>query len=127
MLRHPRIRFRSLLAAAKGDTMLRLLSLALTVFLVAVTKSALAAPPSGSNWVTSAQSSPVSATTQQSGGSVMLGDNTVLPSNDSDNGDHLLANPATLSQTGTVQSLSFYIGTAAGNLRLGSYDASGPG
>ena len=37
-----------------------------------------------------------------------------------------MAQPATLSQTATIQSLSFYIVTASGNLRLGIYDATGP-
>ena len=47
--------------------------------------------------------------------------------NDSNNGNKLVAQPATLSQTATIQSLSFYITTASGNLRLGIYDATGPG
>ena len=33
---------------------------------------------------------------------------------------------ATLTKPGTIQSLSFYVAQAAGNLRLGIYDASGP-
>ncbi len=46
---------------------------------------------------------------------------------DSNNGNKLIAQPATLSQTATIQSLSFYVVTASGNLRLGIYDATGPG
>jgi hypothetical protein len=34
---------------------------------------------------------------------------------------------ASLSRTATIQSLSFYVNTAAGSLRLGIYDATGPG
>ncbi|OFW58145.1 MAG: hypothetical protein A2133_01685 [Actinobacteria bacterium RBG_16_64_13] len=34
---------------------------------------------------------------------------------------------ATLSQSATIQSLSFYVRTASGQLRLGVYDATGPG
>ena len=34
---------------------------------------------------------------------------------------------ATLSQTATITSLSFYVDLADGNLRLGIYDATGPG
>lgn len=45
---------------------------------------------------------------------------------DSGNGNLLLAQDAVLSQPGTLQSLSFYV-TAAGRLRLGLYDATGPG
>ena len=47
--------------------------------------------------------------------------------NDSGNGNLLVAEPATLSQTATIQSLSFYVTTASGNLRLGIYDPTGPG
>ena len=46
---------------------------------------------------------------------------------DSNNGNKLVAQPATLSQTATIRSLSFYVTTASGNLRLGIYDATGPG
>ncbi len=46
---------------------------------------------------------------------------------DGNNGNRLIAQRATLSQTATIQSLSFYIVTASGNLRLGIYDATGPG
>ena len=46
---------------------------------------------------------------------------------DSNNGNKLVAQRATLSQTATIQSLSFYVVTASGNLRLGIYDATGPG
>jgi hypothetical protein len=38
-----------------------------------------------------------------------------------------LVQDAVLSQPATIQSLSFYVLSAAGNLRLGIYDATGPG
>jgi hypothetical protein len=41
-------------------------------------------------------------------------------------GDMLVAYKTSLGQTGTLQSLSFYVTTAAGELRLGVYDATGP-
>ena len=47
--------------------------------------------------------------------------------NDSQNGNILSAQVAKLSETATVQSLSFYVTAAAGNLILGIYDATGPG
>ena len=50
----------------------------------------------------------------------------VVGRHDSDNGNLLLAQIANLSQTATVQSLSFYVTAASGNLILGIYDASGP-
>ena len=58
--------------------------------------------------------------------SVTIGSNAVWSANDSDNGNLLLAQIAKLSQTATVQSLSFYVTAASGNLIFGIYDASGP-
>ena len=43
-----------------------------------------------------------------------------------ENGNLLSAQIAKLSQAATVQSLSFYVTAASGNLILGIYDASGP-
>lgn len=56
-----------------------------------------------------------------------FGETTILPGADNGNANLLVAQAATLTQGGTLQSLSFYVTTAAGNLRLGIYDASGPG
>ena len=56
-----------------------------------------------------------------------IGETTVFGSTDSGNGNLLVVQDATLSQTATLQSLSFHVLTAAGNLRLGIYDATGPG
>lgn len=58
--------------------------------------------------------------------SLNIGESTVLPTFDSGNGDLLVAQSASLAQDATIQSLSFYVVTAAGNLRLGIYDDSGP-
>ena len=58
--------------------------------------------------------------------SVTIGSPFVWPAADGDNGNLLLAQVATLPQAGTIQSLSFYVTTVAGNLILGIYDASGP-
>jgi hypothetical protein len=56
----------------------------------------------------------------------VLGEASILPSDDSGNANLLLAQKATLDQAGTLQSLSFYVTQAAGSLRLGIYDATGP-
>ena len=61
------------------------------------------------------------------GGTITIGETTIVPTADSNNGNLLLAQNASLSQTATIQSLSFYVTTAGGNLRLGIYDATGPG
>ncbi len=60
--------------------------------------------------------------------SVTIGSTTVYSGgNDSGNGNLLLAQVGKLSQTATVQSLSFYVTAASGNLILGIYDATGSG
>jgi hypothetical protein len=51
----------------------------------------------------------------------------VLAGTDSGNGNLLLVQDVTLSQQATIQSLSFNVKTASGNLRLGIYDATGAG
>lgn len=75
----------------------------------------------------SAQSASAGATTQSGGTSITMGETNILPAGDSGNANLLLAQSATLLQTATVQSLSFYVAAAAGKLRLGIYDATGPG
>jgi hypothetical protein len=57
---------------------------------------------------------------------ITIGETNILPLDDNGNGNLLLAQNASLSQTATIQSLSFYVTVAGGNLRLGIYDASGP-
>ena len=58
--------------------------------------------------------------------SVTIGQTTVLSSGDNGNGNLLLAQSAKLAQAATIQSLSFYVTAASGNLILGIYDATGP-
>ena len=57
---------------------------------------------------------------------VALGETTVLTTTDSGNGGLLVAQQATLSQAAVLQSMSFYVVTAAGSVRLGIYGATGP-
>src|ERR1019366_7120857 len=61
------------------------------------------------------------------GTSINIGEITILSVDDYGNANLLCSQSTTLSQTATIQSLSFYVSTAAGNLRLGIYDATGPG
>ena len=58
--------------------------------------------------------------------SVTIGSTTVWSASDGDNGNLLLAQVAKLPQAATIQSLSFYVTTASGQLALGIYDATGP-
>ena len=57
---------------------------------------------------------------------ITIGETTVLSTADGGNGNLLAAQNATLSQPAIIQSLSFYVTQASGNLVLGIYDASGP-
>src|SRR6202051_1554577 len=62
-------------------------------------------------------------------GTITIGQTSVLTSADGGNANLLLAQSATLSQTATIQSLSFYVTAAAGKLVLGVYNSvnGGPG
>ncbi len=55
-----------------------------------------------------------------------MGETEILPFDDNSNADLLLAQYARLDEPGILLSLSFYVTHAAGNLRLGIYDDSGP-
>ena len=57
---------------------------------------------------------------------ITIGETAILTNPDNGNGNLLVSQSTTLSQTATIQSLSFYVTTAAGNLRLGIYDSTGP-
>jgi len=86
------------------------------------TLTAVATDSSGN----STTSSSVSITVDN-GNTIKIGETNVLTTDDSGNGSILLAQSATLGQTATLQSMSFYVVNATGKLRLGIYDASGPG
>jgi hypothetical protein len=59
-------------------------------------------------------------------GNIDIGENTITSTDDSGNANLLLAQQASLSQSASLQSLSFYVTNASGKLRLGIYDATGP-
>ena len=62
------------------------------------------------------------------GAASTFGERTIFNEGDNGNGDVLLAQDATLSRPGTIRSISFYVSLdPAGDLRLGLYDATGPG
>jgi len=68
-------------------------------------------------------------TPTSSSGTFNVGETTVLGNAYSGLGNQLVAQQVTLSQTATIQSLSYYVSTAGGQMRLGIYSnvASGPG
>jgi hypothetical protein len=80
-----------------------------------------------SDGVNIATSSPITIHATTDPNTIYIGETTIFGSNDNSNGNLLLVQDATLSQTATVQTLSFYLNAASGNLRLGIYDATGPG
>jgi hypothetical protein len=57
---------------------------------------------------------------------VTIGETAVLTLGDSGNGNLLVAQETSLSESATLQSLSFYVTEAAGELVLGVYTATGP-
>jgi hypothetical protein len=57
--------------------------------------------------------------------SANIGVTSLLPNIDQGNAGLILAQQATLSQAATVQSISFYIETVDGTVRLGLYDSTG--
>jgi hypothetical protein len=59
-------------------------------------------------------------------GQATMGETKVLPNDDNGNGNLLVAQSATLTQDGGLISLSFYVTTTGGELRLGLYDSTGP-
>ena len=67
------------------------------------------------------------ATPTPTPGMINIGETTVLSTADNGNGNLLVAQQATLSVTSVLQSMSFYVTNAAGKLRLGLYDSTGPG
>jgi hypothetical protein len=78
----------------------------------------------GANFATSP---PISIIATIDPNTIRMGETSVFGGNDNGNGNLLLVQDATLSQAATIQSLSFYVNAAGGNLRLGIYDATGPG
>jgi hypothetical protein len=75
----------------------------------------------GTSWIIAGQILPSDSFTKT------FGYTAIAPTDDSGNRNLLLAQPASLSHAGTITSLSFYVTTAAGNLRLGIYDNAGAG
>jgi hypothetical protein len=69
----------------------------------------------------------LAATSAQAQSTITIGETSVLSASDGDNGNQLVAQEAPLSQSATINSLSFYVTHAAGRLRMGIYDATGPG
>jgi hypothetical protein len=75
----------------------------------------------GTNWVVAGGTvAPESLATQT------IGLTFIQTQGDSGEGNYLLAQEATLPYASTIESISFWVTAAAGNLILGIYDATGP-
>ena len=57
---------------------------------------------------------------------IVIGEQKILTAKDGGNANLLVAQSAELNQAATIQSISFYVTNAGGNLTLGIYDAKGP-
>jgi len=57
---------------------------------------------------------------------ITIGDTQIETVPDSENANLVLAQQVALSQAAIINSMSFYVTVAQGNLRLGIYDVSGP-
>lgn len=79
----------------------------------------------GTKWV--AAGGAVSGNQYAPTGSRNVGDTSTGTTTDTGNADYLAFTRISLDQPGTIQSLSLYVATAAGNIRLGVYDASASG
>jgi hypothetical protein len=101
----------------------RMVIIAATIGLFGCEKGLQTAAP---DQVQNSAEGPISAILAAQTDLTTLGEPDVLQTADSDNANLLLAQSANLSQAGTIESLSFYVTKAAGQLYLGIYDSSGP-
>jgi hypothetical protein len=90
------------------------------------TRYAGAAPDAGAYEYTGPITPPPPPPNPTPPGNITIGENTITPTDDNGNANLLLAQRANLAQSASIQSLSFYVTTASGKLRLGIYDATGP-
>jgi len=74
---------------------------------------------------TSAPSNTPTRTPTSSGAVITIGETNILGIGYSGMANRLVAQQVTLSQSATIQSLSYYVATASGQLRLGIYNNSG--
>lgn len=81
------------------------------------------ASPSGAKSTVTLSDPVVNATSQ----TFNVGETTILTTADTGNGNQVDAMPITLTIPATLVSVSVYVATAAGQLYLGLYDATGPG
>lgn len=91
------------------------------------THTATLTPPVTATFTNTATRTPTSTvtTTPMGGTTITLGETSVLNVPYGGLGNQLVAQQVTLSQGSTIQSLSYYVSTTGGQLRLGIYSNSG--
>ncbi len=101
--------------------------IALALFAAVIGVGALLSVIITQNPVTNIATVPPQTQVAQVTQSVTMGETSTNLTQQDDHGDanHLIGQQFTLGQTATVQSLSFYVTTPSGKLRLGIYDTSG--
>jgi hypothetical protein len=72
-----------------------------------------------------AQGVPVSSAVNAT--NLNIGETNIASTDDTGNGNAMLAQSTILSQSATIQTMSFYVVAEGGNLQLGIYDSTGPG
>ncbi len=91
----------------------------------ASTATATSTPTATPTYTQTPSATPTSTPGASGTTEINLGETYILTGDDSGNADILAAQRTTLSQEGTIQSLSFYVTTPVGKLRLGLYDDAG--
>jgi hypothetical protein len=89
------------------------------------TKTSTATRTKTSTPTVTSTATPTFTPTPPTPGSITIGETNILSNDDSGNGNLLVAQQVVLSQNATIQSLSFYVASPAGRLRLGIYDDAG--
>ena len=90
-----------------------------------ITKTPTRTPTVPTPTTTEVSATPNSSPTSTPVPPITIGETSILTNSYSGIGNQLVAQQVTLSQSATIQSLSYYVSTASGQLRLGIYNNNG--
>ncbi len=90
-----------------------------------ITKTPTRTPTVPTPTTTEVSATPNSTPTSTPVPPITIGETSILTNSYSGIGNQLVAQQVTLSQSATIQSLSYYVSTASGQLRLGIYNNNG--
>jgi hypothetical protein len=82
-------------------------------------------PPTATHTPTRTPTATATSTSTPAPSVITIGETNILGTDDYGNANLLVAQQAVLSESATIQSMSFYVSTAGGQLRLGIYSNSG--